>query len=89
MTRSRILAFYQILKMAENWPVLAIRQGQEESIVPIPGTKRRTYLEENLAALDIELTAEELTRLNEAAPRGVASGPRYAVTLMRFIQSSG
>jgi aryl-alcohol dehydrogenase-like predicted oxidoreductase len=63
--------------------------AQEESIVPIPGTKRRTYLEENLASLDMELTAEELTRLNEAAPRAVASGPRYAAPLMRFIQSSG
>jgi len=50
---------------------------QGKDIVPIPGTKRRTYLEENLAAIDIRLTPEELKRINEAAPQGVASGQRY------------
>lgn len=51
--------------------------AQGDDIVPIPGTKRRTYLEENLAALNIELTPGELARINEAAPQGAASGARY------------
>jgi aryl-alcohol dehydrogenase-like predicted oxidoreductase len=48
-----------------------------EDIVPIPGTKRREYLEENVAAVDIELTEEELARIEEVAPAGVAAGGRY------------
>jgi aryl-alcohol dehydrogenase-like predicted oxidoreductase len=52
-----------------------LRQG--EDIVPIPGTKRRKYLEENAAATEIELTDEDLVRIDEAAPRGVAAGERY------------
>ena len=50
---------------------------QGEDIVPIPGTKRREYLEENAAAVEIELTDEELTRIDEATPKGVAAGDRY------------
>jgi aryl-alcohol dehydrogenase-like predicted oxidoreductase len=53
-----------------------LRQGDD--IVPIPGTKRVRYLEENLAAASIELTAEDLERIEEAAPRGAAAGERYA-----------
>ncbi|MEA2317438.1 MAG: hypothetical protein QOD44_1627 [Solirubrobacteraceae bacterium] len=53
-----------------------LAQGQD--IVPIPGTKRVNYLEENVAALDVELTEEDLRRLDEAAPVGAASGDRYA-----------
>ena len=51
--------------------------AQGPDFVPIPGTKRRTYLEENLAALQIELTAQDLAELNEAAPRGSTAGARY------------
>jgi aryl-alcohol dehydrogenase-like predicted oxidoreductase len=46
--------------------------------VPIPGTKRRTYLQENIAAVDVELTAQELAAIDEAAPVGAAVGDRYA-----------
>jgi aryl-alcohol dehydrogenase-like predicted oxidoreductase len=53
-----------------------LRQGDD--IVPIPGTKRRTYLEENLAAAEIELSDEDMARLEDAAPRGAAAGERYA-----------
>jgi aryl-alcohol dehydrogenase-like predicted oxidoreductase len=53
-----------------------LRQGDD--IVPIPGTKRRRYLEENLAATAIELSDEDLERLEDAAPRGAAAGERYA-----------
>jgi len=50
---------------------------QSEDIVPIPGTKRREYLEENAAADDIELSDDELERIDEAAPAGVTAGERY------------
>jgi aryl-alcohol dehydrogenase-like predicted oxidoreductase len=49
-----------------------------EDIVPIPGTKRRTYLEENVGAVDIELTDDDLARLEEAFPKGATAGERYA-----------
>lgn len=51
--------------------------AQGSDIVPIPGTKRRAYLEENVAAMNVQLTAEDLARLNEIAPPGVAVGLRY------------
>jgi aryl-alcohol dehydrogenase-like predicted oxidoreductase len=51
--------------------------AQGEDIVPIPGTKRREYLEENVAALDVEITQEELKRIDEIAPKGAAAGMRY------------
>ena len=49
-----------------------------DDVVPIPGTKRRTYLEQNAAASDLELTNAELERLDEAFPPGAAAGDRYA-----------
>jgi aryl-alcohol dehydrogenase-like predicted oxidoreductase len=52
-----------------------LRRGDD--IVPIPGTKRVRYLEENVAALDVALTAEDLARLDEVAPLGAAAGDRY------------
>lgn len=51
--------------------------AQGNDIVPIPGTKRRTYLDQNLGALDISLTPADLRRIDEAAPRGAAVGARY------------
>jgi len=59
-------------QLALAW-VLA--QGQD--VVPIPGTKRRSYLDQNLGALDLTLTANDLKRLDEAFPRGAAVGARY------------
>ena len=56
---------------------LAWLLAQGSDIVPIPGTKRRKYLEENAAAVEIELTQEDLEQLNEAFPRGAAVGDRY------------
>jgi aryl-alcohol dehydrogenase-like predicted oxidoreductase len=52
--------------------------AQGEDIVPIPGTKHVEYLKENIAATEIELTADDLRRLDEAAPRGAIAGLRYA-----------
>ena len=57
---------------------LAWLLGQGDDIVPIPGTKRVRYLEENLAAAAIELSVEDAARIEEAAPRGAAAGERYA-----------
>jgi aryl-alcohol dehydrogenase-like predicted oxidoreductase len=51
--------------------------AQGEDIVPIPGTKRRTYLDQNMGALDVKLTAADLKRIDELAPRGAAVGARY------------
>jgi len=51
--------------------------NQGPDIVPIPGTKRRSYLEENVAAATIELTPSDLARLDEAAPKGSTAGDRY------------
>ncbi len=58
--------------------VIAWLLAQGDDIVPIPGTKRRAYLEENVAATTITLTQEELDRINELAPKDIAAGSRYA-----------
>lgn len=57
-------------------------------IIPIPGTKRRAWLNENIAALDVILSAEDMLRLDAMAPRGVAAGDRYSVAMMNLIRSS-
>jgi aryl-alcohol dehydrogenase-like predicted oxidoreductase len=57
--------------------------AQGEDVIPIPGTKRRSYLEENVAAADITLTLEELKHIEEVAPRGAAKGLRYPEEMMR------
>ncbi len=59
--------------------------AQGEDIVPIPGTKRRQYLEENLGALNVRLSAEDLARLDAACPPGVAAGPRYPEAMMQLV----
>jgi aryl-alcohol dehydrogenase-like predicted oxidoreductase len=51
--------------------------AQGDDVVPIPGTKRRTYLEENVAAAEVQLTEEDLAALDEAFPVGAAEGDRY------------
>ena len=56
---------------------LAWLLAQGEDIVPIPGTKRRKYLDENAGALDVHLTRDELSAIEQVAPKGVASGTRY------------
>ncbi len=59
--------------------------AQGDDVVPIPGTKRRTYLEENLGALDIALDKTELQRIDKALPRGAAAGQRYPQASMAAI----
>lgn len=61
---------------------LAWVMAQGEDIVPIPGTKRRKYLEENAAALDVTLSEDDLRRIDEVAPKGVAAGTRYPTAMM-------
>ncbi|GLW04139.1 hypothetical protein Slala05_77690 [Streptomyces lavendulae subsp. lavendulae] len=50
--------------------------------VPIPGTKRRGYLEENIAATGVTITDEDIAAIEAVAPRGIASGDRYAAEYM-------
>lgn len=59
--------------------------AQGEDIIPIPGTKRRKYLEDNAAALNVQLTPEDLRRLAEAFPHGAASGLRYPEQMMKVV----
>ncbi|MBD2615205.1 aldo/keto reductase [Nostoc linckia z18] len=82
--------FYKNLQLVEQVKEIASEKGvtasqlalawllaQGDDIVPIPGTKRRTYLEENIAATEITLTQEELNRIEAVAPKNVAAGDRY------------
>jgi aryl-alcohol dehydrogenase-like predicted oxidoreductase len=64
---------------------LAWLLAQGDDIVPIPGTKQRRYLEQNVAALDVELTRGDLGEIEELAPKGVAAGERYHEAGMRTV----
>ncbi|RCG20115.1 aldo/keto reductase [Sphaerisporangium album] len=83
----------QIERIAEDKGVtpaqlaLAWVLAQGEDIVPIPGTKRRSYLEQNVAALDVALTAQELAALEKAAPRDAVAGERYPAASLPRITS--
>jgi len=57
-----------------------------EDIIPIPGTKRRKWLEENVGALEVTLTEEDRLRLETIAPRGVAAGERYGEAMMNILK---
>jgi aryl-alcohol dehydrogenase-like predicted oxidoreductase len=59
--------------------------AQGEHIVPIPGTKRRTYLEENVGALDVALTPADLAAIDAAFPRNAAAGDRYPPAMQRSL----
>src|SRR2546428_6516792 len=69
-----------LAQLALAW-VLA--QGQD--IVPIPGTKRRKYLQENIGALDVNLTSQDLARIDEVAPKGAFAGLRYPDWAMAMV----
>jgi aryl-alcohol dehydrogenase-like predicted oxidoreductase len=64
---------------------LAWLLSQGDDIVPIPGTKKRTYLEENVGALQVQLTSRDLERINQAAPNGIAAGDRYPEDSMKSL----
>lgn len=72
-------------KVKASQLALAWVLAQGDDIVPIPGTKRRSYLEENAAAAEIKLTQEELAALDAIAPRGAAKGERYSPQLMGML----
>jgi aryl-alcohol dehydrogenase-like predicted oxidoreductase len=59
--------------------------AQGADIVPIPGTKHRKYLEENVGALDVRLSADDLRRLDQILPPGAAAGTRYAAAQMQAV----
>jgi aryl-alcohol dehydrogenase-like predicted oxidoreductase len=59
--------------------------AQGDDIVPIPGTKRRKYLEEDVTALEVTLGADELRAIAEVAPKNAAAGLRYPEAMMRLV----
>ena len=78
----------QIAKEKECTPsqlALAWVLAQGKDIVPIPGTKRRKYLEENAGAVDVRLSAEDLRRIEEVFPSGAAAGERYPEHMMELV----
>ncbi len=90
--------FAKNLALVERIHAMAARKGctpsqlalawvlaQGDDIVPIPGTKRRRYLEENLAALDVELSSTDRAEIDAIAPKGAAAGTRYPEALMSTV----
>ena len=91
-------AFETNLRLAEHVKNLAERKGcspaqlalswvlaQGEDIVPIPGTKRVRYLEDNMDAVDVRLNADELAQIDKLFPQGAAQGERYAEPMMALV----
>ncbi len=76
LARVRELAAEHSCTPAQLALAWVLHQGKD--VVPIPGTKRPRYVEENAAAVEIELSAEDLQRIDEALPVGSAAGERYA-----------
>jgi aryl-alcohol dehydrogenase-like predicted oxidoreductase len=64
---------------------LAWVMAQGDDMVPIPGTKRREFLEENIGAINVTLTPQDLARIDEVAPKGAAAGDRYAAESMKLL----
>ena len=62
--------------------------AQGDDIVPIPGTRRSTRLEENLKSVDVQLTGEDLRQIEETFPPGVVSGERYSEQMMKLIDAA-
>ena len=82
---ARVESLAKEKKCTASQLALAWVLAQGKDIIPIPGTKRRKYLEENIAALNVKLTAEDLRRIEEVAPRGAATGERYPEAAMRLV----
>ena len=81
----RVVAIAEAKGVTPSQLALAWVLAQGEDVVPIPGTRRTANLEENVAAVDVTLTADELASIEEAAPVGVAAGERYAPRGMRWL----
>ena len=82
---ARVEAIAKEKKCTPSQLALAWLLAQGQDIIPIPGTKRRKYLEENAGALNVTLTADDLRRIDEVAPHGVASGARYPENMMSLV----
>jgi aryl-alcohol dehydrogenase-like predicted oxidoreductase len=82
---ARVEAIAKEKKCTSGQLALAWLLAQGEDILPIPGTKRRKYLEENAGALDVRLTSEDLRRIDEVAPHGAAAGLRYPEQMMAAV----
>jgi aryl-alcohol dehydrogenase-like predicted oxidoreductase len=82
---ARVEAIAKEKKCTPSQLALAWLLAQGQDIIPIPGTKRRKYLEENAGALDVTLTPEDLRRIDEVAPHGAAAGARYPEHMMSLI----
>ena len=65
-----------------NWTL------EDPRAVPIPGTKRRKYLQENIGALDVDLTSNDLERIEEVAPKDAFAGSRYPEAMMKLLNRS-
>jgi aryl-alcohol dehydrogenase-like predicted oxidoreductase len=82
---ARVQAIAREKSCAPSQLALAWVLAQGDDIVPIPGTKRRTYLEENVGALDVRLDAQDLAGIDEVLPAGAAAGLRYPEFMMQFV----
>lgn len=92
--------FQKNLDVVQQLEKLALRKGvkasqlalawllaQGDDIVPIAGTKRRTYLQENIGALDLTLTADDLAEIEAVSPKDAVSGPRYPEAGMKLVNA--
>jgi len=75
-------------KCTSSQLALAWVLAQGDDIVPIPGTKRVKYLEENVGALGVTLTADDLAQIEKTLPKGAAAGERYNEQMMRLIDAA-
>ena len=81
----RIEAIAREMRITPSQLALAWLLAQGNDVVPIPGTKRIAYLEENVGALDIRLSLEDVARIDEAMPPGAAKGGRYPAAQLRAV----
>jgi len=81
----RVESLARAKKCTPGQLALAWVHAQGDDLFPIPGTKRRKYLEENAAAADISLSVSDLKDIDAVAPRGVASGERYPAAMMASV----
>ncbi len=69
-------------QLALSWTL-----AQGDNVVPIPGTKRRKYLEQNAEAANVELSAEEVKRIDEVFPKDAAAGLQYPKEMMKSVNA--
>jgi aryl-alcohol dehydrogenase-like predicted oxidoreductase len=81
----RVEAIAKEKKCTPGQLALAWLLAQGDDIIPIPGTKRRSFLEENAGALNVKLTLDDLRRIDEVAPHGAAAGQRYPEQMMSMV----